>query len=114
LIGWMVFATGTATAQNQVSGRVTEAGTGNAIVGGTVQVKGTNRGAITDLDGSYAIEVPGAQAVLVFSYIGFVAQEITVANRSVVDVSLEASAEELTEVIVTALGVERETKALGY
>ena len=114
LIGWIMFATGTANAQSQVSGRVTEQGNAQGIIGATVQVKGTSRGTITDLDGKYTIDVPGPEAVLVFSYIGFVPQETVVANRSVIDVVLAASTEELTEVIVTALGVERETKALGY
>src|SRR5690554_2080675 len=96
LIGWMIFATGTANAQNQVSGRVTEQGNAEGIIGATVQVKGTSRGTITDLDGKYTIDVPGPEAVLVFSYIGYTAQEITVGNRSTIDIALESSAEELT------------------
>jgi TonB-linked SusC/RagA family outer membrane protein len=114
LVGWTVFATGTAAAQSQISGRITEAETNEGIIGATVQVKGTSRGTVTDFDGRYTIEVSGPEAVLVFSYIGFTPQEIVVGNRSVIDINLSASTEELSEIIVTALGVERETKALGY
>src|SRR5690554_6993998 len=106
LVGLLYFAPDLAFAQNlPVSGTVTEQGNGSPIIGATVQVQGTNRGAITDLDGRYAIEVPEPDAVLVFSYIGYTAQEITVGNRSTINIVLESSAEELSEVVVTALGV---------
>lgn len=115
LLGLMCFASGFVTAQSSpVSGTVTEREGGNGIVGATVQVKGTTRGTITDFNGRYSIEITGSDAVLVFSYIGFKTEERVVGNQSIIDVALEGSEEELTEVIVTALGVERETKALGY
>lgn len=113
--GILLFVCGWADAQGiRVSGTVTDRAENSEIVGATVQVKGTTRGTVSDFDGRYSIEVNGPDAVLVFSYIGFKAREITVGNQSVINVSLETSEEELTEVIVTALGVERETKALGY
>jgi hypothetical protein len=115
LTSLMYLVLGAATAQeSKVSGTVAEKESGNGIIGATVQVKGTNRGTVTDFDGKYSIEVTGPEAILVFSYIGFKAEEIKVGNQSMINVALETSEEELTEVIVTALGVERETKALGY
>src|SRR5690606_1248165 len=115
LLGLMFFATGLVLGQGiRVSGTVTEGEGESGIVGATVQIKDTNRGTVTDFDGKYSIEVTGPESVLVFSYIGYEAQEITVGNQSIINVSLTPSEEVLSEVIVTALGVERETKALGY
>ena len=113
--GILYFVCGWANAQSiRVSGTVTERDGGNEIVGATVQIQGTTRGTVTDFDGNYSIEIGGPDAVLVFSYIGFKSTEVVVGNQTIIDVALEISEEELTEVIVTALGVERETKALGY
>ncbi|SHM70316.1 TonB-linked outer membrane protein, SusC/RagA family [Cyclobacterium lianum] len=97
-----------------ISGLVTESSSGDPVLGASVLIQGTTRGTVTDLDGRFELEVPSDEAVLVFSYIGFQSQELVVGNRSVINVALEYSSEELNEVVVTALGVERETKALGY
>lgn len=97
-----------------VSGQVTESSSGEPILGASILLKGTTRGTVTNLDGNYELDVPSDEAVLVFSYIGFQAQEITVGSQSIINVVMEYSSEELNEVVVTALGVERETKALGY
>ncbi|WP_209328967.1 SusC/RagA family TonB-linked outer membrane protein [Lunatimonas salinarum] len=97
-----------------VSGKITESSSGDPVLGASVLIKGTTRGTVSNLDGNYELEVPGSDAVLVISYIGFSTQEITVGNQSQINVSLEFSSEDLNEVVVTALGVERETKALGY
>lgn len=87
---------------------------GNGLPGVNVLEKGTTNGTITDVDGNYSISVAGANAVLVFSSIGFATQEIEVGNRQTLNVRLETDTRELSEVVVTALGVEREEKALGY
>ncbi|WP_162339743.1 SusC/RagA family TonB-linked outer membrane protein [Cyclobacterium salsum] len=97
-----------------VRGQVTESSGSEPILGASILLKGTTKGTVTDLDGNYELEVPSDEAILVFSYIGFQAQEIAVGNQSTLDVVLDYSSEELNEVVVTALGVERETKALGY
>ncbi|WP_246255628.1 SusC/RagA family TonB-linked outer membrane protein [Cyclobacterium plantarum] len=97
-----------------VQGLVTESSNGEPVLGASVLIQGTTRGTVTDLDGRYELEVPSNEAILVFSYIGFQSKELVVGNRSTIDVVLEYSSEELSEVVVTALGVERETKALGY
>lgn len=97
-----------------VSGKVTSSMDGEGIPGVNVIVKGEQSGTITDINGNYSLEVAGENTVLVFSFVGYNAQEITVGNRKVIDVSLAENISELSEVVVTALGIERETKSLGY
>jgi len=96
-----------------VTGHVVSAQDGEPLPGVTIQVQGTSQGTVTGLDGEYEIEVD-ADAVLVFSYIGYATQEISVNNRTVIDVVLEESAAALDEVVVTALGIKRQEKSLGY
>jgi TonB-linked SusC/RagA family outer membrane protein len=86
---------------------------GERLVGVTVAVKGTNTGVVSGADGQYSISAPDRNAVLIFSYVGYEQQEITVGSRTVIDVQLKSSTE-LEEVVVTALGITKESKALGY
>jgi len=86
---------------------------GSALTGVTVLVKNTTTGALTDAQGRYSIQA-GNDAVLSFSFIGYQLQEITVGDRSTIDVTLEVELSQLGEVVVTALGVERSQKALQY
>jgi len=97
----------------QVSGKVTDE-TGLAVPGVNVLVKGTALGTATDADGKYSLTVPDESAVLVFTFIGYATQEITVGSRTTVDVSLKQDVKALEEVVVTALGIERSSKSLGY
>ena len=97
-----------------VTGAVTGAEDGMPLPGVTVVIKGTNNGVSADFDGRYSIEVPDANSILLFSYLGFETQEIVVGGRSTIDVSLNTSAQALDEVVVTALGIKREQKSLGY
>lgn len=96
-----------------LNGKVTGADDGAALPGVNVSVKGTSTGTITDIDGNYKLDVSDDN-VLVFSYIGYATQELTVGSRSTADIVLEIDAEQLEEVVVTALGIEREKKSLGY
>jgi len=96
-----------------VTGTVTAIEDGSSLPGVSILVKGTTTGVSTDFDGNYSIEVP-ANAVLVFSFVGETTQEIAVNGRSVINVVMKASAEALDEVVVTALGIKREEKSLGY
>ena len=106
-IGWI-------SAQTiQVTGTVTDADEGEPLPGVTVVVKGTSRGTTTNADGLYSLEVP-ADAVLQFSYVGMTAQEIAVAGRRLINIVMQPSEVTLNEVVVTALGITREKKALGY
>ena len=104
---------GTLSAQQEVTGVVTD-NTGDLLPGVSVVLKGTVTGVTTDFDGNYSISVPDNTSVLLFSYLGMSTQEVTVGNRSTIDVIMEASSEELDEVVVTALGISREKKSLGY
>ncbi|HSI77289.1 MAG TPA: TonB-dependent receptor plug domain-containing protein, partial [Lunatimonas sp.] len=97
-----------------VRGRVTAEGDDSGLPGVTVVEKGTNNGTVTDIQGAYSIEVVGPNSVLVFSYVGFETKEVTVGNLSNIDVSLAESMSAMSEVVVTALGIEREKRSLGY
>jgi TonB-linked SusC/RagA family outer membrane protein len=85
-----------------------------AITGVTVVIKGTTVGVITDSNGKYSLSVPQNATTLVFSYIGMKTQEIEIGGRSVIDVEMAAEVKSLDEVVVTALGIVRQEKALGY
>lgn len=98
-------------AQNTVRGTVT--GEGEALPGVNVLLKGTSKGVVTDIDGSYSIEVPGEDAVLQFSYIGFKPKEVTVGNRSQIDVTLETDLLSLQEVVVVGYGTTTKKEATG-
>jgi TonB-linked SusC/RagA family outer membrane protein len=100
-------------AQMEVSGTVTSSEDGSALPGVNVVVSGTQQGTITDFEGNYKIEVP-ENGNLTFSYIGYIDQTIDVGNRTVVDIVLQVDVTELQEVVVTALGVERDVQALNY
>eukprot|EP01029_Cantina_marsupialis_P017187 TRINITY_DN385973_c0_g1_i1.p1 TRINITY_DN385973_c0_g1~~TRINITY_DN385973_c0_g1_i1.p1 ORF type:complete len:1084 (-),score=243.49 TRINITY_DN385973_c0_g1_i1:6369-9620(-) len=97
----------------QITGTVTSAEDGLGMPGVSVVIKGTTIGASTDIDGKYSIEAQ-ASDVLMFSFVGMVTQEITVGEKSVIDVVMETESIGMDEVVVTALGVTREKKALGY
>ncbi len=101
-------------AQRTITGKVTNADDGSPMSGVTVMVRGTTTGVITDGSGNYSIPVPDDQAVLHFSFIGFTMQEVPVGTQSVVNVSLEEAMLQMSEVVVTALGIKREAKSLGY
>jgi TonB-linked SusC/RagA family outer membrane protein len=97
-----------------ITGKITASSDGTGIPGVNIQVKGTQKGTSSNANGTYSLEVSGASPVLSISSIGFDAQEIKVGNRNVVDVVMSSSTQELNEVVVTALGIKREEKSLGY
>ena len=117
LLGFMVLflaASVSVMAQQSVSGRVTSSGDGSPLPGVSVLVKGTTTGTSTDSDGRFAVSVSDNNAVLVLSFIGFTTQEITVGNQTNINVEMAEDVTELGEVVVTALGIEREKKVLTY
>ncbi|SFW71396.1 TonB-linked outer membrane protein, SusC/RagA family [Sinomicrobium oceani] len=101
-----------AQAQQTVSGRTLDE-SGVELPGVSVRVKGTNTGAVSDFDGNYSIQVPDANAVLVFSYVGFKTVEINVGGRSSVDVTLEEDLQQLDEVVVVGYGTQRKEAVTG-
>ncbi len=96
-----------------VTGRVTSTEDGSAIPGVNVVVKGTSTGNVTGADGRYTIAAPD-NATLVFSFIGLVTQEIAVGNRTTIDVQMASDVKALQEIVVTAQGIERDQRTLGY
>jgi TonB-linked SusC/RagA family outer membrane protein len=103
-----------AFAQRTVTGRVTQAADNTPLAGVTVLIKGTTIGEITDSNGRFSFAVPNDQAILVFSSIGFETKEVLVGTQSTFAITLEESITGLEEVVVTALGIKRESKKLGY
>jgi len=99
-----------------VTGTVTSASDASALPGVSVLLKGSTIGTTTDSDGHFTIQVPedDKSATLVFSFIGFASHEIIVGGKTTIDVPLETDMTQLGEVVVTALGISREKKALGY
>ena len=97
----------------QITGKVTSAEDGSALPGVSVIKKGTNTGVSTDVDGNYSISA-ASDATLIFSSIGMESQEVLVGGQTVIDVALEPEAIAMDEVVVTALGIQRSVKALGY
>jgi TonB-dependent SusC/RagA subfamily outer membrane receptor len=97
-----------------VTGTVTDQEDGSAIPGVNVVLKGTFKGTSSDVNGSYSITVDDANPILVFSFVGYNPIEVVVENRSIVNISMMLSSSTLDEVVVTALGIKREEKSLGY
>lgn len=102
-----------AFAQVNVNGTV-KSDTGELLPGVSIIIKGTSTGVVTNLDGNYSITVPDANSVLVFSFVGMQTQEVQVNGRTALDVTLITSTIGVDEVVVTALGMKKERKALGY
>ena len=85
------------------------------LPGVNVRVKNSNIGTVTDFDGNFSLSIPDTDGmVIVFSSIGFTTKEVTVGNRTSLNISMEVDTESLNEVVVTAFGIERNKKSLGY
>ena len=99
-------------AQRTVSGTVKDKSTGEGMPGVAVLIENTTKGVFTDIVGKYSISVPGDDAVLVYSMVGFSSQRIVVGTQTSINVDLEETI--MPEVVITALGISREAKSLGY
>ena len=109
----MVFSLGFAIAQEKtITGKVTAEGEG-PVPGVNVTVQGTTIGAITDVSGAYSLKVPGPSAVLVFSSVGYITQQVTVGSQNVVDVLIESDTKALSEVVVTGYSSQRKRDLTG-
>jgi TonB-linked SusC/RagA family outer membrane protein len=97
-----------------VTGTVTDAGDGFPIPGVSVFVKGTTIGTVTMPDGKFSLAVPSDATTIVFSFVGMTTQEVAYNGQTTIDISLQSEAVDVDEVVVTALGIKREKKALGY
>lgn len=109
----LIISATAAFAQKVIKGQISDS-KGIPVIGATILEKGTTNGTITDFDGNYSLEVASATSVLQYSYIGYVTQEIKVGNNAVINVTLVEDTQALEEVVVTALGIKRDKKALGY
>lgn len=113
--GFLLFgATETAYAQDNVnvSGVVVDAEDGNPLPGVSIQVKGTSRGTSTDVDGNYSLNA-SSEDILVFSYVGYIRQEVTVGNDTEIDVELQSQYIEGTELVVVGYGQQRRSDVTG-
>ncbi|WP_298648131.1 TonB-dependent receptor [uncultured Proteiniphilum sp.] len=99
-------------AQTNVRGRVVDT-TGETLIGVNVIVKGTSQGTISDINGEFIVPVPSSNSTLVFSYVGFVEQEIPLNGRTYLNVTMEQDTEILDEVIVVGYGTQRRTSVTG-
>ncbi len=108
---------GTLVANGQtrvITGTVTSAEDGQSIPGVSIIVPGTTLGTVTDMSGSYSLQVPESAQALSFSFVGMVRQEVPIEGRSVINVKMETESIGVNEVVVTAFGISRAKKALGY
>ncbi|TRX58456.1 TonB-dependent receptor [Fulvivirga sp. M361] len=103
---------GQVQAQSIVTGRVVSEGDGDPLPGVNILVKDSNKGTASDIDGRYSLEVD-ADDILVFSYIGFTAQEVRVNGRSVIDVALVLDVSQLQEIVVVGYGTQRKRDVTG-
>jgi len=111
---WLTAMALTTNAQDRVlTGQIISQEDGTALPGVNVTIKGTTRGTTTNSEGKYSLNV-AANTTLVFSFVGSVAQEIAVGNQSVINVRLVSDQRQLGEVVVTALGIQKEAKGLGF
>ena len=98
LIGSALFAQ-----ERIISGKVTSSEDGSGIPGANVLLKGTTIGSITDVEGRYSFAVPG-EGILVFSFVGYITQEVEISGRNTIDIQLLSDATQLKEVVVTGYG----------
>lgn len=100
-------------AQQLVKGKVTSMTDKTAMPGVSVIIKGTSVGTATDADGAFSLEVPGSESVIIFSFIGYQSEEITVGQQTTIDVTLSPSLEELMEVVVVGYSEKKKQEITG-
>ncbi len=112
---FFLFLCGSLFSQTKISGVISDASTGETLIGVIVQLKDdSGRGVVSDIDGNFEIDVPGEGTVLIFSFLGYETQEVVVGTNSAIDVALQNDALQLDEVVVTALGINRQKREIGY
>ena len=110
LMGVAFTATSIFAQGRKVSGKVTDSGDNSGLPGVSVVVKGTSKGVTTDLEGKYTIDVAGTSDVLVFSYVGFLNQDVAVGNQSMINVGMVLNENSLEELIVTGYTSEKKKR----
>ncbi|MGK7394407.1 MAG: SusC/RagA family TonB-linked outer membrane protein [Candidatus Cyclobacteriaceae bacterium M3_2C_046] len=110
----LLFLTSAGYGQFSITGEVVVDDTGEPLPGVNVLLKGTNVGTVTDVNGFYSLQVPDGTGTLQFSFIGLQSKEVAINNRSIIDIQLTQDIQQLGEIVVTALGIERQEASLGY
>jgi hypothetical protein len=95
-----------------VSGRITDAD-GNPVAGATIQLQGTTRGTLSDIDGRYLLNDVPARGTLLFSFVGFVSQQVSVASQTTINVTLQIDAVGLEEIVVVGYGTQKKVTLTG-
>jgi TonB-linked outer membrane protein, SusC/RagA family len=98
---------------HKVTGLVTDASTGETLLGVSVVVEGTKTGVISDLNGKFTIEVPSSSSELVFSYIGYIARKVAVGKQSTIKIALDQDSKKLDEVVVVGYGTQKKVNLTG-
>ena len=114
IIFLLLFTAGGLFAQQTVTGNVTSAEDNSPLPGASIVLQGTTTGAVTDANGNYSIDLPDLTGTLSFSFIGFQSVQEAVNGRTTINITLSPTTEVLDEVVITALGISREKKALGF
>ena len=114
MLSMMLFASQGAVAQFTVSGKVTSGEDQSPIPGVNILVKGSTNGTISDAKGVFNLTANSSSDVLVFSFVGFTTQEVALNGRYSVDVVLSIDATQLSEVVITGLGIEKDKSKIGY
>lgn len=114
MIAYFVFLSICSYGQQNISGKIVTSEDPNGLPGVNILIKGTSKGTITDVNGEYQITADSPDDILVVSFVGYHQQEIAIAGRNVINVQLQTDARQLSEVVVTALGIKREEKSLGF
>lgn len=114
ILTFLLQSVGAAFGQNlSISGKVTD-DTGEVLPGASVLLKGTDNGTITDIEGNYTISIPNEEdATLVFSFVGYLSQEVQVGNQTSIDVTLQPDVQSLEEVVVVGYGTQKKTTLTG-
>ncbi len=100
-------------AQSKISGKVTDAKNGETLPGVSISVKGTQKGAITDINGEYSLTVNKGETTLVFSLVGYTLQEVEIGNRSTIDFAMKVDDKVLSELVVVGYGVQKKETVSG-
>jgi TonB-linked SusC/RagA family outer membrane protein len=114
LVSWLLHGNYAMAQSRTISGRVFSQEDGSYIPGVSILLKGTSIGASTDIEGKFQLNVPGEGGTLVLSFIGLVRQEVEIGSRTEFNITMLPDSKQLSELVVTAFGIEREKKALGY
>ena len=113
-MGGLILSTSMALAQTTVTGKVVSQEDGEPVIGASIKIEGTKTGTVTDVDGNFSLVAPNGNAKLVISYLGMKTQKVTAKSKMTIVLEVVDNALDLDEVVVTALGMSRQKKALGY